>query len=122
MKIKIEKWCDHRSQSIRDGKKNWCVPVLIEKAKDLPVQEMPIQCLDFSQYNGVAGTTMRQFVSNMRAVLDADMSFPIILDEDGWVMDGRHRIARALLEGHETIKFVRFEQNPRADYYGEDGE
>ena len=51
----------------------------------------------------------------LKNVLEADMSFPIILDEDGWVMDGRHRIAKALLEGHEKIKFVRFDVTPSPD-------
>jgi len=37
---------------------------------------------------------------------------PIILDEDGELMDGRHRIMKALLIGLETVKAVRFDQNP----------
>jgi len=30
------------------------------------------------------------------------------------LMDGRHRIMRALLDGAETIKAVRFDENPSA--------
>ncbi len=54
-------------------------------------------------------------VMHMKAVQEADLNFPIILDEDGEVMDGRHRIMRAMLEGLETVKAVRFEENPSPD-------
>ena len=51
-------------------------------------------------------------VMHMKAVLNADLSFPIILDEDGEIMDGRHRIMKAILEGKRNIKAVRFNENP----------
>ncbi|MBS0229251.1 MAG: hypothetical protein JSS23_11220 [Proteobacteria bacterium] len=59
--------------------------------------------------------TLREMVMHMKAVQKADLSFPIILDEDGELMDGRHRIMRAMLEGRETIKAVRFDENPTPD-------
>jgi hypothetical protein len=31
-------------------------------------------------------------------------------------MDGMHRVARALLEGHEMIEAVRFETDPDPDH------
>ncbi|GAG07020.1 unnamed protein product, partial [marine sediment metagenome] len=49
-------------------------------------------------------------------VNDADLSCPIILDDEGYVMDGRHRVMKALLLKKETIKAVRFEKNPVHDY------
>jgi len=52
-------------------------------------------------------------VMHMRAVSNADLNYPIILDEDGEILDGRHRIMKALFLGKETIKAVRFEENPR---------
>jgi hypothetical protein len=51
-------------------------------------------------------------VMHMRAVNDADLDKPIILDEDGELMDGRHRLMKAMLIGNETIKAVRFDENP----------
>lgn len=48
-------------------------------------------------------------------MLDADLSFPVILGSfpvilgpDGRVMDGMHRIARAMLEGRTEVSAVRF--------------
>ena len=51
---------------------------------------------------------------HMKAVRDCDLDYPIIMDEDGDVMDGRHRIMKAILEDQKTIKAVRFKRNPDA--------
>lgn len=60
--------------------------------------------------------TTRELVEHMRLVREADLSYPVILSADGRVMDGMHRVARALLEGHEEIEAVRFESDPEPDY------
>jgi hypothetical protein len=40
----------------------------------------------------------------------------VILGSDGRVMDGMHRIARAVLEGRTTVRAVRFPMNPEPDF------
>ena len=51
-------------------------------------------------------------VRHIKSVLAADLSYPIILDEDGEIMDGRHRVMKALIDGEESIRAVRFSENP----------
>lgn len=75
--------------------------------------EVPLNHLNV--YYTYSKLTLREMVMHMKAVQKADLSFPIILDEDGELMDGRHRIMRAMLEGRETIKAVRFDENPTPD-------
>lgn len=118
MIIQIDKITDLHTQRFTDGKKRYVINNLIAQAKDLPVQEMPLEhlCL-YGLHPKIK--SMRAWVGHMKSVLEADLDYPIILDDEGYVMDGRHRIAKALLEGHETIKFVRFEQTPSEDYYAE---
>ena len=48
----------------------------------------------------------------------ADLSFPIILSSDGRVMDGMHRVAKAVLLARSTIKAVQFRDDPEPDYVG----
>ena len=52
----------------------------------------------------------------MKLVAEASLSYPIILSADGRVMDGMHRLAKALLEGRECINAVRFSKDPAPDY------
>jgi hypothetical protein len=60
--------------------------------------------------------TVRAVVEHARLMLDADVSFPVILGPDGRVMDGMHRIARAMLEGKTEVSVVRFPALPEPDY------
>ena len=90
---------------------SWSVSRLFELAKDLPVMEIPLKHL--TVYDYYDKLTLRQMVMHCKAIINADLSHPIILDEDGEIMDGRHRIMRALLEEKETIKAVRFDINPK---------
>jgi hypothetical protein len=49
---------------------------------------------------------------------DCDLAFPIILSNDGRVMDGMHRVCKALLQKHNEIEAVRFIEDPEPDYIG----
>ena len=51
---------------------------------------------------------MRKVVEHTALILEADLAYPIILGHDGWVMDGMHRVARALMAGRSHIDAVRF--------------
>ena len=108
--MKIEKWCAPGDQMAQLRTQEWAVSRLIMLAKDLEVFEMPLQHLNM--YYCYEDISLREMVMHMQAVIDADLSHPIILDEDGELMDGRHRIMKALLNKEETIKAVRFDKNP----------
>lgn len=108
--MRIEKFTPPDNQMCNLGRHHWSVPRLFELSKGLKVMDIPLDHLNvFYNYSKL---TLRDMVMHMIAVGEADMSYPIILDEDGDLMDGRHRIMKALLEGRETIKAVRFEKNP----------
>ena len=51
----------------------------------------------------------------MKRVLGADLGYPIILASDGAIMDGVHRICKALLQDQETILSVQFSEDPKPD-------
>ena len=97
----------------------WVVKGLIDYARDLPVFEIPMAGLNiYNLYPKISCTA--DWLSHLQAVMRSDLSYPIILDMDGYVMDGRHRIAKAILDGHRTIKAVRFSVTPPWDYVEKD--
>lgn len=108
--MKIPDWHSPSVQMCNLGRHSWDVPRLHELSRKLPVMEVPLNHLNL--YYTYEKLTLRQMVMHMRAVNDADLDYPIILDEDGELLDGRHRIMKALLTGAETIKAVRFDENP----------
>lgn len=108
--MKIPEFPSIDIQVSRLGKHEWAVSRLIHLSKDLPVIDIPLNHLYV--YHNYKNLTLREMAMHINCVLKADLNFPIILDEDGDIMDGRHRIMRALIEGKETIKAVRFDENP----------
>jgi hypothetical protein len=59
--------------------------------------------------------TCRSILEHVRLIQDVDRRFPIILNAEGRVMDGMHRVARADLEGLDSIQAVRFARTPEPD-------
>jgi hypothetical protein len=100
----------------------WDVDRLIKRTKDFPRVHVPltsIRELDepfCPEHEGVL--TWQGVVDHVRLIQEADLSFPIILSADGRVMDGMHRVARAVLSGRATIEAVQFADDPDPDYVG----
>ena len=99
----------------------WDVDRLIQLSGDLPIRDVSLDAIteidtDYWFRYGPIIPTVRRVVEHIRLVADVDMSYPIILAANGRVMDGMHRVARAILEGNPTIKAVRFVTDPEPDY------
>lgn len=99
----------------------WDVDRLVELSRDLPVREVRLASIweiDTAYWYelGSQTPTVRNVVEHVRLIGETDPSYPIILAADGRVMDGMHRIARALLEGRESIPAVQFEIQPEPDF------
>jgi hypothetical protein len=99
----------------------WDVDRLISLSRDLPIFEIPLPSLRevdtaYWSNDGLGELTVRRIVDHMRLVQDVDPKYPIILGVDNRIMDGMHRVARALLAGAEVIRAVRFEDQPEPDY------
>ena len=101
----------------------WNVHRLIQLSSSLVRERVPLSAireLDEPYWSGAPGQqlTCRQVVDHSRLMLDCDFQFPVILSSDGRIMDGMHRVCKALLEGHNEIEAVRFLQDPAPDYIG----
>jgi hypothetical protein len=99
----------------------WDVGRLISLSRGLPVHAVAVASIgevDTAYWfdGSTAAPTVRAIVEHARLIRDADLSFPVILGPDGRVMDGMHRIARAMLEGRTEVSAVRFPALPEPDY------
>lgn len=84
----------------------YSVARLIDDARDLPVFHVPLAALDLSGEIW-SGSNMLGLAFHIKKVMDADLDFPILLDWNGSVADGRHRILKAIVTGKRTIKAKR---------------
>ena len=100
----------------------WDVDRLIALTQNFPRVKVPlagIRELDApfsSEHDGML--TWRGVAEHANLIQGADLSFPIILSSNGSVMDGMHRVAKAVLLGWTTIPAVRFTDDPEPDYVG----
>jgi len=91
--------------------KEYYVKDLIEISKDLEVFEIPLKAIDLSRMPWSIDS-IKDFVHHSHRMSKSDLKHPIILDVDGYICDGWHRLAKCLIEGKETIKAVRLTVMP----------
>lgn len=110
----------HFRQSDR-GLLAWDVDRLLELSADFTPTDVllsEIRELDETFWFDAEGDepTCRRVALHARLMNETDLSLPIILSQDGRVMDGMHRVCKALIEGRDTILAVRFDVDPEPDY------
>lgn len=106
---------------VREGiQRIWYVEKLWALGETLPITEVTISEIEGVDqvtwfHEGGPQPTCREITKHCRRILDADLSYPILLREDYRVLDGMHRIAKCLLEGRETIEAKILEPMPEPD-------
>ena len=105
-----------------NGLRTWDIDRLVLLTRDLPVIQVPLAAIaeldkPYWHDHGYA-PTCRNIAEHARLINEADLAFPIILSSDGGVMDGMHRVAKAVLEGRDTIAARQFTCDPEPDHVG----
>ena len=97
--------------------RSWKDVKLWEATQDNPQEDINVEsCLN--QDNGWNIGSFLELAKEMQSVLQADYSYPIILDEEYKIVDGAHRLVHAYLDGKTNIKgvIIRNDQWPEPDY------
>ena len=103
----------------------WDVHRLVELLRDLPALLVEVDAIAevderwWFQDDGDPPTP-RGIASHAQLVKDANLEYPIILCADGRLMDGMHRVVKALSLGETRINAVRFTETPAPDYFNVD--
>jgi hypothetical protein len=109
------------------GLLSWDVRRLIRLSADLPIRQVPLtQVLELDENHWYSPATAipscRSVVEHCALIIQSDLSFPVILDQNGRVMHGMHRICKALMQGIATVSAVQFISDPEPDYVGREPE
>jgi hypothetical protein len=108
----IPDWDDEEAVTLLAGRGRidaWDVDRLIRLAADLPAAEVALGDLpkvDEYSFDKLGRPTVRTVEEHFRRMSDMDPSDPVILEPGRRVMDGMHRVARALLEGRMAIRVM----------------
>ena len=103
-----------------NGRSFWYTERLWHLSRHLPVKTVAIDSIkDFDQncwFSDASPPTCRAVARHAQQIYEADLSYPIILSADGYLMDGGHRLAKAWLLGLTEILAVQFTEDPAPDY------
>ncbi len=103
-----------------NGRYYWWSERLWSLSANLPVRRVPIDSIaEFDQkcwFSEGSPPTCRNVAKHAKRIMEADLSYPIILAADGHLMDGGHRIAKAWLMGETEIDAVQFVADPEPDW------
>ena len=84
------------------------------KEFDFPLCCLTITDCPFKIHN------FKDFLEDCKRVEDASLEYPILLDPDGYICDGWHRAAKAMLLGKTTIRAIKLEELPEPSRKEED--
>lgn len=76
---------------------------LREDVKNEEILKVPIAAIDFNKKPWDEITNIWQFCYHYAICEDIDNDEPIILGPDGGIIDGNHRVCRALIKGEKYI-------------------
>jgi hypothetical protein len=104
-----------------NGVDAWDVERLVTLTAGSPVEQVAVADIPEIDttywFDDSQRPTVRSVVEHCRLIAEVDLSHPIILGPGNRVMDGMHRIARALLEKIENLPAVRLAEIPEPDFH-----
>lgn len=107
----------------KDGLKAWDVHRLVELSKNFPIKNILLSAINeinepYWFQDSDQQATCAAILEHIKLIEAVDLQYPIILCADGRLMDGMHRIMKALQQNQTHIKAVQFEITPDPDFIG----
>lgn len=102
---------NYHSNTYTRRDKSYTVTDLIEASKDCEVFDLVLKGVDL----GVCPwgeIDIKDIAEHIIRVNKADMQYPVILDDTGYICDGWHRVVKAIVNGDKSIKAVRLTVMP----------
>ena len=112
MKIAIDenvKTWDWKSQNIWEWENLIPIPTLIDRVERWYYKTKEVN-IDLQVYNlrveSFTCDTLFQFLTHFTLVENADLKYPVILNNEWQVIDWRHRICKAIMRWYKSIKWI----------------
>lgn len=113
----IERKWSHGNEKVTSyGGRAWCIRDLMKAVEDEPVFDLPLALIPLNTHD-FSAKDLVEFAQHVLHVNEADLSVPIIMDNRGSVIDGRHRIVKALLEGCYSLPCKRVPNGVLPSHY-----
>lgn len=99
--------------SDKDGN-TFDVPTIIQYCKEqkFPIFNAPIASINIDYLAWEINDTY-DFCYHINRVNSTNLKYPIILSPNGQIVDGVHRVCKAIILGNKTIKCIRMQSMPK---------
>ena len=96
-----------------NGENIYNAETLIKLSKDLPIEYLDLSSISLDDTKFIIWKldNVRDIVVHYERIKNSDLEKPIILRPDGVIMDGRHRIIKAISEGRRWLPAKRLTTN-----------
>jgi hypothetical protein len=108
--------------SYKQGNKEWYLSTLEDACEGLQILNYDLFSLDLDSYPwNFKNWSFDHFLYHVKRMENVDMDKPIILTPYGYICDGWHRVARAIMEGRQSVQCYRLKVMPEPDKVNENG-
>ena len=103
---------------VGDEEHYWRIQTLWDAAADLPVQTVSLDAIPWREdgcHNLSHPPLWGEIAAHCKRSIEADLSYPIIVDQNWQVVDGMHRLVKAHMTGQQAIQVVQLTDMPVPD-------
>ena len=96
-------------------KKRWEIDTILRATEGLPIYDLQLSAIDLNESPWNGSDNIYNYIWHIDRINKSDLSYPIIQAPWGYIIDGWHRVCKAILNGDTTIKAVRLIVMPEPD-------
>ncbi len=115
MKAIIDTFNPLQDEFYRNGKDKYSQKRLVEISKKYKPFKLPLKHIDTWVSTWKLCDTVNDFAWHAKRALRANLKYPVLMDRYGSIMNGWHRIVKALILDKEYVWCVRIEENIEPD-------
>jgi len=108
IKYEVKNW-DWKNQSVWENENKVPISSIINKIEIWFYQtkevEIDLSVIDLSKYSFVTADLF-DFIVHYKLTQNANLDYPVIVNQKGTIIDGRHRLCKALIEGKKKLKGI----------------
>lgn len=108
IEIELKTW-NWKWQTVWDTEKSISIASILSRLESWYYQtkdvEIDLSVIDLSIHS-FEMNDLFEFITHYQLTKNADLTYPVIIDKRGRILDGRHRLCKAIIEWNKKLKWI----------------